>query len=64
MENWEFNPIGDKWDNLKNWVECCEKKFGHDGSIQVGRMGDMMRHIEKIHKAVDDVIIKTLTEDK
>jgi hypothetical protein len=54
----EWNLFDHKWNNLKRWVELCEEKFGKEGPIAVGRMGDMMRFIEEGHKHFDDEILK------
>lgn len=60
---WDFVVLDHKWNNLKRWVDCCENKFGKDGFILVGRMGDMMRTIEEMDVSVVDTIMKSLSEN-
>jgi hypothetical protein len=58
--DWDYNILDHKWNNLKRWVEGCEKKFGKEGLIPVGRMGDMMRKIQLMSDKTDDAIIEAL----
>ena len=60
MANFDYDILDHKWNNLKRWVECCEKKFGKDGLIPVGRMGDMMRMIQSMSDNTDDAIIEAM----
>lgn len=61
--NWSWNVFDHKWNNLKRWVECCEKEFGKEGTIKVGRMGDMMRTIEEGQHKIDDLIIEQVLKE-
>jgi hypothetical protein len=58
MGEWDYKILDHKWNNLKRWVECCETKFGKDGLIAVGRMGDMMRKIQEMTDITDEAVIK------
>jgi hypothetical protein len=61
-KQWTYEIFDHKWNNLKRWVEKCEEQFGKDGLIPVGRMGDMMRHIQSMSDKTDEIVINTLTK--
>jgi hypothetical protein len=56
-EKWDYDLLDHKWNNLKRWVELCEQRFGKDGLIPVGRMGDMLRFLDKIEYEIDSAVL-------
>ena len=60
----KYEILDHKWNNLKRWVEKCEKEFESDGLMPIKRMGDMMRLIQKVSDVTDDIIIAEILKEQ
>jgi hypothetical protein len=63
MENmtYKYKILDHKWNNLKRWVESCEKGFTGDGLMPISKMGDMMRTIQAMNDVTEKAIIEAIS---